>query len=167
MDNPFHNVRLNPKRWFDRITGAIFGVILLFIMLGMIVGTVRLFLSVVDLASEPGVTGRYLNLVSDILTLFILVELSRSLVEYFNTLRLRLTFIVDAAIVFLIREVMIKTFEHRMETAELYAISALLLVLGALRIGSVMVFQREKMMLDTIDRDRARPASLADPGGEP
>lgn len=167
MDNPFHNLRLNPKLWFDRITGAIFGVILVFIMLGLLVGTVRLFLSVVELASEPGVTGRYLTLVSDILTLFILVELSRSLAEYFNTLRLRLTFIVDAAIVFLIREVMIKTFEHRMETAELYALSALLLVLGALRIGSVMVFQREKLMLDVIERERPPRSPRAVAGDEP
>jgi uncharacterized membrane protein (DUF373 family) len=162
MDHPFHHLKLNPKHWFDRITGAIFGVILVFIMLGMVIGTVRLFLSLVDLASEPGVTGRYLNLVSDILTLFILVELSRSLVEYFNTLRLRLTFIVDAAIVFLLREVMIKTFEHRMETQDVYAISALLLVLGALRIGSVMVFQREKAMMDTIERERRREARPPD-----
>jgi uncharacterized membrane protein (DUF373 family) len=154
MEHPFGNIRLNPKLWFDRITGAIFGVILVFIMLGMLIGTVRLFLSLVELASEPGVTGRYLTLVSDILTLFILVELSRSLVDYFHTLRLRLTFIVDAAIVFLLREVMIKTFEHRMETDELYALSALLLVLGALRIGSVLVFQREKLMMEAIDLDR-------------
>jgi len=154
MDNPFHNIRLNPKAWFDRITGVIFGVILLFIMLGMIIGTVRLFLSLVELGSEPGVTSRYLHLISDILTLFILVELSRSLVEYFNTLRLRLTFIVDAAIVFLLREVMIQTFEHRMEIPETYALSVLLLVLGALRIGSVLVFHREKMMFDTIERER-------------
>jgi len=161
MDNPFQNIRINPKRWFDQITGAIFGVILVFIMLGMIIGTVRLFLSVVELGTEPGVTARYLNLVSDILTLFILVELSRSLVEYFDTLRLRMTFIVDAAIVFLLREVMIKTFEHRMETAELYALSALLLVLGALRIGSVLVFQREKVMLDAIDRERRRAPAPA------
>jgi uncharacterized membrane protein (DUF373 family) len=163
MENPFHNIPLNPKVWFDRITGAIFGVILLFIMLGMIIGTVRLFVSLVELASEPGVTSRFLQLISDILTLFILVELSRSLVDYFHTLRLRLTFIVDAAIVFLLREVMIKTFEHRMETAEIYALSALLLVLGALRIGSVLVFQRERMMLESLERDRVRPAPPREP----
>jgi len=167
MENPFQHLKLNPKHWFDRITGVIFGVILVFIMLGMVIGTVRLFLSLVDLASEPGVTGRYLNLVSDILTLFILVELSRSLVEYFNTLRLRLTFIVDAAIVFTLREVMIKTFEHRMEVEEVYAISALLLVMGALRIGSVMVFQREKSMMDTIERDRAQAGRPRDPSAAP
>jgi uncharacterized membrane protein (DUF373 family) len=97
-------------------------------------------------------------MVSDILTLFVLVELSRSLVEYFTTLRLRLTFIVDAAIVFMLRDLMIKTFEHEFSTADIYAMSTLVLVLGALRIASVMVFQREVQMLDAIERERGREA---------
>jgi uncharacterized membrane protein (DUF373 family) len=157
MEHPFRHLRqqLHPKRWFDIVTGVIFGVILIFIMLGMVIGTARLFLTVLDLISEPGVAERYLAMVSDILTLFVLVELSRSLVEYFTTLRLRLTFIVDAAIVFMLRDLMIKTFEHEFNTADIYAMSVLLFVLGALRIGSVMVFQREFKMLDALDRERA------------
>ena len=152
MKHPFRDIPLDPKFWFDRITGVIFGVILVFILLGMAIGTARLFISVLELVSEPGVAQRYLAMLSDILALFVLVELSRSLVEYFNTLRLRLTFIVDAAIVFLLREIMIKFFEHRMEIPEVYAVSALLFVLGALRIASVMVFQRELSMLEAVDR---------------
>jgi len=153
--HPFRHLRLHPKRWFDRVTGVIFGVILIFIMLGMVIGTTRLFLSVLGLISEPGVAERYLAMVSDILTLFVLVELSRSLVEYFDTLRLRLTFIVDAAIVFMLRELMIKTFEHEFETADIYAMSTLVFVLGALRIASVMVFQREVLMHKAIERQRS------------
>jgi len=156
MEHTFRHLRLNPKRWFDLVTGVIFGVILIFIMLGMVIGTARLFLSVLELISEPGVAERYLAMVSDILTLFVLVELSRSLVEYFTTLRLRLTFIVDAAIVFMLRELMIKTFEHEFRAPDIYAMSALLFVLGALRIASVMVFQREVVMQDAIDRERGR-----------
>jgi uncharacterized membrane protein (DUF373 family) len=155
MEHPFRHLRLDPKRWFDVVTGVIFGVILIFIMLGMVIGTMRLFLSVLDLISEPGVAERYLAMVSDILTLFVLVELSRSLVEYFSTLRLRLTFIVDAAIVFMLRDLMIKTYEHEFATPDIYAMSVLLFVLGALRIGSVMVFQREVKMLDALERERA------------
>jgi uncharacterized membrane protein (DUF373 family) len=157
VKHPFRDIPLDPKFWFDRVTGVIFGVILVFILLGMAIGTARLFVSVLQLVSEPGVAQRYLAMISDILALFVLVELSRSLVEYFNTLRLRLTFIVDAAIVFLLREVMIKFFERHMEIPEIYAISALLFVLGALRIASVMVFQRELVMMDVVDQERSAP----------
>jgi uncharacterized membrane protein (DUF373 family) len=61
-----------------------------------------------------------------------------------------MTFIVDAGIVFVLREVMIKLFEHKITTDEVLALSALLLVLTILRIGSVVMFQREKKMHEEI-----------------
>ena len=131
---------------FDRVTRLVFGVMLLFIMLGVVVGVARLFLNLHDLLLNEDITRHYVRIISEVLTLFILIELSRSLVEYFSEHRLRMTFIVDAGIVFVLREIMIKLFEHQISTEEIYALSVLLFVLGSLRIGSVMVFQREKMM---------------------
>ena len=111
-----------------------------------VVGVARLFLNLHDLLLNEDITRHYVRIISEVLTLFILIELSRSLVEYFSEHRLRMTFIVDAGIVFVLREIMIKLFEHQISTEEIYALSVLLFVLGSLRIGSVMVFQREKMM---------------------
>lgn len=133
---------------FDRITDYIFGVLLLFITLGLIVGVVRLFLSLGDLLMHSDISSGYLRIISEVLTLFILIELSRSLAEYFNTHRLRMTFIVDAGIVFVLREIMIKLFEGTLAVEQIYAMSVLLFVLGALRIASVLVFQREKGILE-------------------
>ena len=45
---------------------------------------------------------------------------------------------------------MIKLFEHKISVEEILALSVLLLVLGALRIGSVLLFQRERRMLETL-----------------
>jgi uncharacterized membrane protein (DUF373 family) len=75
-------------------------------------------------------------IISDVLSLFILIELSRSLVEYFDTKRLRTSYILDAVIVFILREIMIKLFEHTITTEEILALSALLLTLGALRFSA-------------------------------
>ena len=130
----------------DKTIAAVFAVIIVVLTLGVVIGTVRLFINLGTLAASGGVTGQYLKTISDVLTLFILVELTRSLVDYFSENRLRLTFIVDAAIVFVLREIMIKLFEHKISTEELYALSALLFVMGALRIASVLVYQREKQM---------------------
>lgn len=132
---------------FNKVVGIVFGFMLLFITLGIIIGVIRLFMYTGDLIMEKELTLQYSKIISDVLTLFILVELSRSLVEYFNTKRLRMTFIVDAAIVFVLREIMIKLFEHKVTPDELYALSALLLVLTVLRIGSVLMYQREKALV--------------------
>ncbi len=132
------------KRLFEHVTAVVFAVILLFITLTILIGTVRLFYRLAELLRAGGITGDYLYVFSDVLTLFILIELSRSIVEYFSIRRLRLTFIVDAAIVFVLRDVMIGLFQHKLEPAQIYALSVLLLVLGALRITSTLTHQRER-----------------------
>lgn len=136
MDFSFDNV-------FKKVIDIVFSIILLALILAMAIGAVKLFQNIWNLFFVSGITGRYLDLITDILTLFVLVELSRSLVDYFHVHRLRMTFIVDAAIVFFIREVMIMTFQHKITASDTYAMSALLLVLTVLRIGSIVMFQRE------------------------
>lgn len=132
------------KKIFDRTVDIVFGIILLFIVLGIAIGTVQLFVTAWKLLEFKGITGHYIDLIADVLTLYVLIELSRSLVEYFRTHRLRLTFIVDAAIVFVLREVLILLFKHELKPDMLYALSLFIFVLGALRIASIVVYQREK-----------------------
>ena len=134
------------KTIFNKTTDIVFAVILLFITLTMIVGVIRLFNSLGVLFQNEGITGNYLLIFSDVLTLFILIELSRSLVEYFATKRLPLTPIIDAGIVFVLRHIMIDLFNHKIDTENIYALSALLLTLGVIRVSTSFTFQREKTL---------------------
>ena len=109
---------------------------LLFLILGIIIGVFKLFLHLDVPLSSVAITGTYKSIISDVLSLFILIELSRSLVEYFDTKRIRTSYIIDAVIVFILREIMIKLFEHKITTEEIFALSALLLTLGILRYAS-------------------------------
>lgn len=131
---------------FNRIVEIVFGIILVFLVLGIVIGVAKLFLNLKDLVTVGTITGSYLKTISDVLSLFILIELSRSLVEYFDCKRLRITFIVDAAIVFVLREIMIKLFQDKITVDYLYALSLLLLVLGLLRTASSLVYAREQSM---------------------
>ena len=97
-----------------------------------------------DLFQQGGITSNYLHIFSDVLTLFILIELSRSLFEYFSTHRLRLTPIIDAGIVFVLRHIMIDLFNHKLDTDSIYALSVLLLALGAIRVTTSISFDRSK-----------------------
>lgn len=98
-----------------------------------------------------GITGLYIDLIADVLTLYILVELSRSLIEYFSSHKLRLTFIVDAAIIFVIREILIALFKHKIEPDMLYALTAFLFVPGALRTATIIVYRQEKLISEQKD----------------
>lgn len=139
-------MQFSAKQLFDRVTGVVFAVMLLFLTIGIIMGTGHLFLLLFEMAKTGAITKGYLDIISEVLSLFVLIELSRSLAEYFRVNRLRLTFIVDAAIVFVLREIMIELFEHKLVVDRTYALSALLFVLGALRIGSVLVYQRGQVI---------------------
>jgi uncharacterized membrane protein (DUF373 family) len=130
------------KNFYELVTGLIFAVILLFITIIMIIGVIRLFFQVGTLIQSSGITGSYLNIFTDVLTLFVLIELSRSLAEYFTSRRLRLAPVIDAGIVFVLRHIMIELFHHRLGTQDIYALSALLLALGLIRVGSSISFQR-------------------------
>lgn len=140
------------KHLFDRVIGVVFAVILLFLTIGIIMGTGQLFLLLIEMARTKEITLGYGDIISEVLSLFVLIELSRSLAEYFRLNRLRLTFILDAAIVFVLREVMIELFEHRLVVDRTYALSTLLFVLGVLRIGSVLVYQRGQTIGRTSDQ---------------
>jgi uncharacterized membrane protein (DUF373 family) len=125
----------NPEWLFNKVTGYIFGVILLFTTLALMIGAFRLFYGLYELINKSGVTGNYLYIFSDVLTLVILLELSRSLFQYFMDHTIKLTVILDAGIVFVLRDIMIGLFEHKLKTNDIYAFSVLLLVLGIIRIG--------------------------------
>ena len=147
------------KSGFDRIVEIVFGIILAFLILVIIIGTFKLAWSVWYLFAQEGITEKYIDVITDVLTLYVLVELSRSLVEYFDCHRLRLTFIVDAGIVFVLREILIGLFKHTLEASMIYALAALMLVLGALRIASVLVYQREKLLLEPLRKNTPKPSA--------
>lgn len=145
-------LKIDFNQLFGRVTNLVFAIILLALTLAMIIGATRLFLNIWETLSTPGLADKYVELITDVLTLFVLVELSRSLADYFHEHRLRMTFIVDAAIVFFIRETMILFFQHKVDASYLYSISALLLALTALRIGSIFMFQREQKIVRTAEK---------------
>jgi len=132
---------------YNATINFIFGIILIFITVTMLIGTVRMFFRVGGLIQDSGITGSYLYIFTDVLTLFILIELARSLFEYFTEKRIRLVFIIDAAIVFILRHIMIELFNHKLDPATSYALGFLLLVLGIIRIGSTITYQREMKMI--------------------
>jgi uncharacterized membrane protein (DUF373 family) len=131
------------KSLFNYVVELVFGLMLLFLMLGIAIGAAKLFLNLKDMVTVGQVTGTYLKTISDVLSLFILIELSRSLVDYFDNNRLRMTYIVDAGIVFILREIMIKLFDNKLPADQIYALSVLLFTLTVLRIGSALLYQRE------------------------
>ena len=150
-------MKIDFMKIFDRVVAVVFGAMMIVITAGLIIGVADLFMEIGNLLVERKLAAGYLQIISNVLTLFILIELLRSIVEYFRARRLRMTFIVDAAIVFVLREIMIKLFEHKITPEEIYAMSALLLVLTALRMGSMLMYQRDTKIANELSTKTDSP----------
>jgi len=106
-------------------------------IVALMMGIARVVLDLSSVWRSPSISAAFDLLVTDILSMFVVIELLKSIIEYFEIHRLKITFILDAALVFVLREVMIGLYKREMHAAEIAALSAMLLVLGAVRIAAV------------------------------
>ena len=112
------------------------------VVVALMMGIARLFLDLWAAFRAQNISTGFDLLVSDILSMFVVIELLKSIVDYFEIHRLKLTLILDAALVFTLREVMIGVYRHTLHAADVGALAVLLLVIGGVRIGAVL-FLRE------------------------
>ncbi len=108
-------------------------------ILALMMGVARIVIDLTHVYRTPNIAEGFDTIIADILSMFVVVELLKSIVEYFEVHRLKLTFVIDAAVVFLLREVMIGVYRHTVDGGQLGAIAALLAVLGAFRVAAVLV----------------------------
>lgn len=120
-------------RLFKKAVDIIIKLMIPFVILTLMIGVARIFLDLKIVFKSPTIALGFDIMVTNILTMFIVIELLRSIIEYFEIHRLRITFIVDAAIVFILREVMVGIYQRKMNAFEVGSLAALLFVIGVIR----------------------------------
>ena len=125
------------SRTFRRAVDWIVKLLIPLAIVALAMGIARVFLDVWQVWRGPSIAAAFDVIVTDILSMFVVIELLRSVVEYFEIHRLKITFILDAAVVFVLREVMIGLYKREMHAADIAALAAMLLVMGAVRIAAI------------------------------
>jgi uncharacterized membrane protein (DUF373 family) len=77
------------------------------------------------------------ELVIDVLSVFVLIELFRTFTDYLEFHRVRLRVLAEVGIAFILREIFIGLYGHSMNWTEILALSVLLAVLVSARIAAV------------------------------
>src|SRR5262245_10169600 len=149
--------------FFNQVMDWFFKLLIFFVVLVLSVGLARLFWEVWRIMASSELKEAFAFTVTNLLTFFIILELFKSLVEYFREHRLKLTFIVDATLVFILREVMIGLYQHEAAPLQIAALALLALVLGTLRTLAIIYSPMEKRMVESFSK-RKSPAEQADPG---
>jgi uncharacterized membrane protein (DUF373 family) len=125
-------------RWFNRIVDVIVRLLVPVATIALMLGIARVFLDLWAVYRSATIAAGFDLLVTDLLSMFVVIELLKSIIGYFEFHRIKITFILDAAVVFVVREVMIGLYKHALGAGEIAALAALLLVLGAFRISAVV-----------------------------
>ncbi|MCL4490877.1 MAG: phosphate-starvation-inducible PsiE family protein [Nitrospirae bacterium] len=120
-------------RFFKKAVDIIIKLMIPLVILSLMIGIAKLFLDLRVVFKSPTIAAGFDVMVTNILSMFIVIELLRSIIEYFEIHRLKITFITDAALVFILREVMIGVYQHKMGAVEIGSLAVLLLVIGGIR----------------------------------
>ena len=137
--------------FFNQVMDLFFKLLILFVVLVLGMGLFRLFWEVWKvIISGSDLNAAFSFTITSLLTFFIILELFKSLVEYFREHRLKLTFIVDATLVFLLREVMIGLYQHQSSPLQVAAFAFLALALGIVRTLAIIYSPMERKMVEHI-----------------
>jgi len=115
------------------LLGALGGLVLDFVAAG---GAFHAALSSHTLAHGL-VDGIDQELVIDVLSVFVLIELFRTFTDYLEFHRVRLRVLAEVGIAFILREIFIGLYDHTMPSTQILALAVLLAVLVTARIAAV------------------------------
>jgi uncharacterized membrane protein (DUF373 family) len=115
------------------LMGALAGLVLDFIAAGSAFGGALSSHTLV----HGVVDGIDRELVIDVLSVFVLIELFRTFTDYLEFHRVRLRVLAEVGIAFVLREVFIGLYDHSMDWSVILALAALLAVLVTARIAAV------------------------------
>ncbi|HEU4383427.1 MAG TPA: phosphate-starvation-inducible PsiE family protein [Anaeromyxobacteraceae bacterium] len=124
-------------RLFRKALDLVMKLLVPLVVVALMMGVAKLFLGMWAVWKSPTIAAGFDVMVTDVLSMFVVIELLRSILEYADSHRIRITFVIDAALVFLVREVMIGLYKHALAATEVAALAMLLLVLGAVRLSAV------------------------------
>jgi uncharacterized membrane protein (DUF373 family) len=112
-------------------------------IVALMMAVARVILDLFQVWQSPSIAQGFDLLITDVLSAFVVIELLKSIVEYVDAHRLKIVLILDAAVVFILREVMIGIYQHKLEAAEVAALAALLAVVGGFRVAAARLLPEE------------------------
>lgn len=123
---------------FDTVIRSVTYSILYILLIALIVGVLKIFVSIALIIFEV-FEGNFIHIdfiavVVSVLTVFVLIDLFKTFVDYREHERIRLTYITDATILLVMREIAAEIYAHEIEYEFILSLSALLLALGVIRV---------------------------------
>jgi uncharacterized membrane protein (DUF373 family) len=105
---------------YRRATQLVFNLVVVALLTGLFVGVVRTFSELGLTVTEPTVRLGLKDLVTNVLSLVIVLELIRVFVEYFEFERVRLEVLLEIAVALTLRELLLNLFAEKLSGLDLF-----------------------------------------------
>lgn len=127
---------IDHTRFFKKVTDSIVIVILYILLVALIAGMLRILIDIRFVVIDS-LEGGFRQIVAGILTLFIVIEFFKTFADYSKHERIKLTYITDATILIVMREITVGLYSQSFGYQMLFALSALIFVLGVIRVLAI------------------------------
>lgn len=109
-----------PLSLYRRAIRLVFNLVLVALLIGLFVGVGRTFLELGLTLSEPTVRLGLKELITNVLSLVIVLELARVFVEYFEFERVRLEVLMEIGVALALRELLLLLFAEKLSGLDLF-----------------------------------------------
>lgn len=109
-----------PLFLYRRATRLVFNLVLVALLIGLFVGVGRTFLELGLTLSEPTVRLGLKELITNVLSLVVVLELARVFVEYFEFERVRLEVLLEIGVALALRELLLLLFAEKLSGLDLF-----------------------------------------------
>ena len=117
---------------FKMIIDLVTIIILYILLLALIVGVVNILLDIKSILFGT-LGGGFGQIVSSVLTIFVLIDLFKTFVDFREHEEIRITYVTDATILIVMREIAAGVYAQRYDYQFILGLSILLLILGVIR----------------------------------
>ena len=132
MDTHYKKFMITHDKIFKTIIDLVTIIILYILLLALIVGVINILLAIKSIIFGT-LGGGFGQIVSSVLTIFVLIDLFKTFVDYREHKEIRLTYVTDATILIVMREITAGIYAQRFDSQFLLGMSVLLLTLGIIR----------------------------------
>jgi len=133
-----------PLFLYRRATRLVFNLVLVALLIGLFVGVGRTFLELGLTLSEPTVRLGLKELITNVLSLVVVLELARVFVEYFEFERVRLEVLLEIGVALALRELLLLLFAEKLSGLDLFFWTLGILALVAGRTLAVQFSPRRR-----------------------
>lgn len=125
---------INMPAIFDKSLNYVINILILYIIILLVFSLGKTLFTLSFLFTGDRIDLNLSSAITDILSFLVMIELFKGFIDYFKAKRIRLHSMIDPAIIFIVRELIVQLYTHEnLTTSSLTGFAILILCLGIVR----------------------------------